>query len=464
MSKARITYRFDEPGRHGEKRSPSPVIPLSKEEFSVVEDDRHAASTPTPIRMAPEERTRLFDTQPLNQFTTDFGAWKSPFEVETEEVERLIRQSSPPMPPSMSPPVEPRKGRDAAEEAGMPPHIRQADWPPARGHDSYGGSRQPPEDRWGPIVEEELYEDRRMPHAGASHGAHGGMYGRHYRPPWLKMIASVSGAVATGVLIGFFVLSMFGGEGAPPQSGGGAVNPPPSAGGAQASGGAAVSGQAQTSDGASVPVAAVRLDAQSYTLLQNGVFTTRQGADAAAAELRKKGLAAHVLETDKYYVYAGLSPSHDDALALSNVLKEQRMELFLKTVTLPAASAVQWSGGSAAAADTFVAQSRILVRTIGEFSASRLKDAKPAAIDDRTLQSIHTSHQAWTGAVSTFGNGLPEQHKPAFQQWTTGINSAVAAIDEYKRNPSSALLWGAQSSLLQALFAEQALLAAIKVE
>lgn len=456
MSKARITYRFDEPGRHGEKRSPYPIIPLSKEEFSVVEDDRHAASTPTPIRMAPEGR--LYDTQPLNQFTTDFGAWKSPFEVETEEVERLIRQSSSPMPPPSSPPVEPRNGRAAAEDTGLQPDIKQSDWPRARGHDNDGGPRQPPEDRWGPIVEEELYEDRRMPHAGASQPVYGGMYGRHYRPPWLKMIASVSGAVATGVLIGFFVLSMFGGEGAPPHSGGGAVNPPPSAGGA------AVSGQAQTPDGASVPVAAVRLDAQSYTLLQNGVFTTRQGADAAAAELRKRGLAAHVLETDKYYVYAGLSPSHDDALALSNVLKEQRMELFLKTVTLPAASAVQWSGGSAAAADTFVAQSRVLVRTIGEFSASRLKDAKPAAIDDQTLQAIHTSHQAWTGAVSTFGNGLPEQHKPAFQQWTTGINSAVAAIDEYKRNPSSALLWGAQSSLMQSLFAEQALLAAIKVE
>src|SRR5690606_14597874 len=50
-----------------------PIIPLTPEEFEVVEEKS--------------------EQPPLNQFTADFGSWSSPFDEETERVERMIRET-----------------------------------------------------------------------------------------------------------------------------------------------------------------------------------------------------------------------------------------------------------------------------------------------------------------------------------------------------------------------------------
>jgi stage II sporulation protein B len=457
MNKARITYRFDDPGRDAVRKEPKPVIPLFKEEFSVVEDDRSFAADIHPAEHAwPNEtsgRTRrdFIDTQPLNQFTTDFGAWKSPFEAETEKVERMIRESSGPRQPDRNP----ERHSEPIPVQERFPVEREARYD---GHTGYYGPEET-ERRHGP------HDDGYVPTA-VIHGR----YERHNRTPWLKIVASVSGAVATGVLIGFFVLSMFGGDELPGSQ----------AGTTGGSGKSASTVPVQTKTPATDPSGAkdnaapasssaaatvsVNIAAQSYTLLQNGVFSNQQGADAAAADLRKKGLAAHVQQSDKFYVYAGMAPSHDDALALSNVLKEQKMELFLKGLTLPAAAKIKWTGDSAGPAEQFFAQSHTLVQTIGNFAAARLKEKTPSAIDDKTLQTIHTAHQAWTGASGPFGAGLAQEQKASLQKWTTAMNTAVTSMDEYKKNQSSAFLWEAQSSLMQVLFAENELLAAIKTQ
>ncbi|TMV52925.1 hypothetical protein FE783_01675 [Paenibacillus mesophilus] len=448
MNKARITYRFDDPGRETVRKEPNPVIPLLKEEFTVIED--HPSVIPAEEHVWPKERPGhgridFVDTQPLNQFTTDFGAWKSPFDAETEKVERIIRESSGTRRPKPAPVQEPVPVEREARHDGDTGYY-ETEWPEPPQAGRYAQERIPPT-----VIH--------------------GRYERYNRTPWLKIVASVSGAVATGVMIGFFVLSMFSGDDTP------GVIPGP-AGGSGKSASATVPVQTKTpavdpsgakdnaapASSASAATVSVNIAAQSYTLLQNGVFSNEQGAQAAAAELKKKGLAAYVQPGDKYYVYVGMSPNHDDALALGNVLKEQKMELFLKAMAQPAVSKIRWSGEQSGAAEPFFTQSGKLVQTIGGFSAARLKEKTPSAIDDKTLQTIHTAHQAWTGAIGPFGAGLAQDQKATLQKWTTAMNTAVTSMDEYKKNPSSALLWEAQSSLMQVVFAENELLAAIKAQ
>lgn len=488
MSKARITYRFDDPGREPFRKEPRPVIPLFKEEFTIIREEREpAGDMPEPgfsREGEPVLRTRreFVDTGPLNQFTTDFGAWKSPFDAETEKVERMIRESSEPRGPDRVHDLHPEPMHNL-----HPDHMR--DRQPDRKHDREPDrkhDREPKPERL-PVRQEAMQEDYIRYDGPEAHDRRDGPYmdeyvspavarghyeRHHFRTPWLKMIASVSGAIATGVLIGFFVLSMFGGDDVPNGAAGGAEGAGNGAAtvpaqtktpGTDASGTSGTSGAAAPASSSSAAVS-VNIAAQSYTLLQNGVFSNQQGADAAAAELKKKGLAAYVQPADMFYVYAGMAPSHDDALALSGLLKEQNMELFLKSLALPAATKIRWSGEQGTAPEQFFAQSRKLVETIGSFAAARLKEKTPSPIDDGTLQTVHAAHQTWTGASGPFGAGLAEEQKPALQKWTTAINTAVASIDEYKKNPSSAYLWGAQSSLMQALFAEQELLTAIKAQ
>lgn len=446
MNKARITYRFDETGRETVRKEPTPVIPLMRDEFSVIEDDRPTrAEQPadhSAERGGETERPRreAVDVNSLHSsFTSDFGDWNSPFEAETARIERLIRESS---------------HRD------RPPGSKPVERHPAREHGPIE-----PSDRYGPETGydvPELADSDRGP--GGPLYVSGGRYERHNRTPWLRIITSVAGAVATGVLIGFFVLSMFNGDSGEPGSV--ATN---GRSGANVTGQTAADGGAK--DGNAAPAAtnvsvAVNIPEQTFTLLQNGVFSSREGAEAAAAELKKKGLAAYVQPGDKFYVYAGLAPSRDDALALSGKLKEGQdgaeTELYLKSLTFPATAKIAWSGDQPEQAATFFEQSGKLVDTIAGFAAARLKEQTPAAMDDATWRAIHTAHQAWSGSSAPFGAGLAQEQKAKLQTLETAMNTAVASMDEYKKNASPAFLWQAQTSLMQYLFAENELLAAIR--
>ncbi|PYI52219.1 SPOR domain-containing protein [Paenibacillus flagellatus] len=464
MNKARITYRFDETGREAARKEPNPVIPLTQEEFTVIEDVQPIRTEERPHRAEePEEheawserdfsrgRSRdIIDVQPLNQFTTDFGAWSSPFDAETERVERAIRESGGARAPE-------RDERPAQPPIRPVPHQPYPIEPQERydGESGYYGTdeRDVPYRRRGDV----------QPFVGRSR------YERHNRTPWLKIVTSVAGAVGTGVLIGYFVLSMFGGDETLPGTGAtaGAGKPPAAANGSPAAGQTKPpAAEAAPASSTSAATVAVNVAAQSYTLLQNGVFSNQQGADAAAAELKKQGLAAFVQPSDKFYVYVGMAPSRDDALALSQLLqaKEPKTELFLKAVSMPAVAKIKWSGTAeqAGQAETFLVQSRKLVQTIGSFAAARLKEATPGAMDDATLATIKTAHQAMSGAAAPFAAGLAQEQKATLERLGTAMSTAVASMDEYKKNASASYLWQAQTALMQAAFAESELLAAIK--
>ncbi|MDF2723847.1 MAG: hypothetical protein K0Q59_3522 [Paenibacillus sp.] len=401
--------------------------------FEPLKDDRRQ-------REQPQARRDLFDSQPLNQFTTDFGAWKSPFDVETERVEREIRQSGNVHPPEPMP------------EKEQHPHPYADE---ARYHGD-SGYVEPPR---GPQID--LDEVGDMP---PGHGRHE----RFNRAPLLKIVASVTGAVATGVLIGFFVLSMFGDDSAKPGETSGLSNPgktsasiPVQTKDQAADPSAAKSNGAASATSAATATVPINVAARSYTLLQNGVFSTLQGANEVAAELKKKGLAAFVQPADKYYVYAGVTASRDDALALSQLLMEQKLDLFLKPVALPAVSKMSWSGEQAGVAEQYFAQSDKLIQTILGFSAARLKEKTPAAMDDATMKAITTAHQSWSGVSAAFAAGLGQDQKATVQRWNTAMNTAVTSMNEYKKNASSAFLWEAQTSMMQVLFAQQELLEAV---
>ncbi|MBD2860993.1 SPOR domain-containing protein [Paenibacillus oceani] len=456
MNKARITYRFDETGRETVRKEPNPVIPLSKDEFTVVEEERHVPNPGSreaydweqetivrPARRAP------VDVQPLNQFTTDFGAWSSPFDAETERVERTIRESG-----RTEPPIPPK------------PSLREERYPIER-EERYDGESG----YYGPEAEQPEREYPRRERAVPRPVMTRARYERHNRTPWLKIVASVTGAVAVGVAMGFFVLSMFDGDdlkldgnnGTNATANGSTVpaqTKPPDAGGGAKDGAA----PASSASAAAVPA---NVAAQSYTFLQNGVFSNQQGADTAAAEWKKKGLAAYVHPSDKYYVYVGITQTRGDADALSALLKERdpKVELYPKAVSIPAVSKVKWAGEQAQVgqAEQFFAQGQKLVQSILGFSSGRLKEKSQSPIDDATMQTIATAHQAWIGASGPFGAGLGAEEKAVLQKMTTAMNTAVNSMQEYKKNPSSAYLWQAQSSLMQALILENELLAAIQV-
>lgn len=490
--KARITYRFEQPehkrptsAKGGQEAGrDARVIPLLAEEYHVVEEQVQVQAQddpPVPDRREADEprweRTAfssgMFDRRtPLNQFTTDFGSWSSPFDEETERVERAIRETG---------------QATIQEEAEEPPQDTRVTARPSGTpvvHEEAGNDPGPeiwPEEP----VSRYAGSDRMTVRSG------GTRFERHTRPPWLRIVASVTGAITTGVLIGFFVLHLFSGEdgksgnpsattpatsgnqtgagtngsvlgGTDTQTGKPAAGASPAASASGSTSGPATAAPVSGSTGSSgAATVSVRIPARTVTLLQVGAFANQQGADQAAADLRKLGLAAATQAADKVYVYAGLTTGRDEALALSNKLKAQKTDVYLKTLSTPTVSSIKWSGKQATVADTYFAQAAKLTTALINVTALHLKESMPGPLEDNTLQTIRTGHQAWSGTAAGMGEGLAEGQRAVLQKMNNALNTAVLSLDEYKKNPSASFLWQAQSGALQYVLLESELLAAI---
>ncbi|MFD2880239.1 SPOR domain-containing protein [Paenibacillus rhizoplanae] len=173
----------------------------------------------------------------------------------------------------------------------------------------------------------------------------------HTRRPsyWWKFALSIAGALGTGILLGYAALSFItGGTGETGKApGNAAVKTGITQGQNAANSGTAadITGvpAEQTGEAVSAQIP-VQVAPQSYYLLQYGVFSTPAGAEQARQELLTAGLAAGLDPADGNRVYAGLSPDREQAKLLSNGLKGQGIELYVREVSLPAVNQVRYTG------------------------------------------------------------------------------------------------------------------------
>jgi stage II sporulation protein B len=433
MNKAKMTFRFDQPLRRdaGLERKPKEqqIIPLHKDEYKV----------------------SLIDAQTLNPYTNDFGGWQSSFDTETLRVEKLIRESG-----SQSIPPAPTFSNH--EEIPMPREgIRREHTDPIRDHHWY-------------VPEDHTYVRQRI---GTS---------------WLKVTAAVAGAIATGVAFGFLVLSMFSEESQankgivkdtapssittvantpkPGIAGNGAPIPDVAMGSATAKTGtdkplaieppASLPTMAPLSTAASTEAATtVSIPAKTLTLLQSGVYSTTQGADAAQAELKKQGLAAVSDSGDRYPVYVALTLNRDEASGLAQQFQQKKIDVIVKSVELPALTRIKWSGKQAEAVPAFIAQGDKLIQLIVPLISKQLTESKLSVLDAPALQSAKTAHQTWMGMTTGVNEGINQEGQMAVQKMNSALNMAFTSLDEYKKNPSTSYLWQTQNSLIQAALAQK---------
>ncbi|TXK84719.1 SPOR domain-containing protein [Paenibacillus sp. N3.4] len=448
MSKARITYRF-EPQETSEStrkatRIPDPeekVIPLYQEEFNVIETKlEDSTGSVTPFQLAERHQVEsLFEPHALNTFTTDFGNWNSQIESEGDRVERIIRES-----------------QNAREnETHKAPSV-----PPSEPTGSISPEGQDDWSSWkprGPWIEPET----------------GARYAKSSSTPWFRIATSVAGAVLTGVAFGFFVLSMFSSnrEAAESSSIKQVVTVPSPMVQSAAPSKTPVSVTKATTDQApAIPVTAgivtqVQIPAKSYFFLQNGVFSSLSSAQSSQDSLKKKGLAAALDSSDKLTVFVGFAKNKEEAMALKQTVqtKDKTVEVYMKNVDIPATTSIRWGGTKAESVPSFLAEGDKIVNSITGLTTVHLAETKPTALADAALQTIRTSHQSlitWSASVS---EGLGDDTKSIVQKMTTAMNNAVQSMEEYKKSPSTAMLWQAQSSLMQYLIAEKELVKKISV-
>lgn len=407
MSRTRITYRFDQqtPMKWEESQEKGKVIPLHQKEYRVIDP--------------------VLSQQPLNEFTKDFGAWSSPFDVETDQLEQMIREDD-------GIPMElPKEVTNENEQEYHENH--------------YNASRG-------------FYDQDMM---GSEMSA--SRYIRRSRTPWGKIITSVSGAIITGVVFGFFVLSLFTDDGSVPVEG---------TKGALTADNSAIVTETADENGASLHTeipqeqgtVSVDIPAQSFFVLQNGVFRSMEGAEAAQKDLLSKGFAAVSETTDSYYVYAGITTSKDDALMISYQLQQQELETYIKTYSIPATRHIYWQGEEIKDIENYFLQGNQLARMISNLSIIQLQQPSAVSIENTSMNTLVEAHQSWNNLSSLVYEGIPEEHKSKIERVNKAMNTTMISLDAYKKNPSYSYLWQTQTALMEYIIQQKELLNSIEVK
>ncbi|CAM3083761.1 SPOR domain-containing protein [Paenibacillus sediminis] len=278
---------------------------------------------------------------------------------------------------------------------------------------------------------------------------------RSSRPPsWWKVFGSVIGAIFTGALFGFVVLSLFNGEVQVPapkpvssvtpngESNNSAVTSADKQGSAL---------EASTGVAAKIPV---DVQAQSFYMLQYGVFSNEKGVSQAKEDLANEGVAAQNDLNNENRVYAGVAPDREQAKLLSSQLQTQGVSLYVREIQIPEIKEAQFSG-EADTFNSFFTESADLVNVLSRTSASLLAENTPKPLASSMMNEIVNKHQKWTETVNLWQQGLSQQQREAGKLMEKAMNSAVTSITEFNKNSSKAHLWEVQNAMMQYILQEK---------
>lgn len=275
----------------------------------------------------------------------------------------------------------------------------------------------------------------------------------YYRPKkpnsvW-KLVGSITGAIITGLLFGAVVLSMFNGgdsgEHHTESSIGTGVLPSENT--------AVTVGTNDQNAAAAVPVS-VSIPQQTFYMLQYGVFSTAERAEQAMGELTQSGIAAFGDSSVENRVYAGVSPDREQAKLLSNQLKGEGVELYVREIVLPGAQSAVFAG-EAAALDIFFETSGELAANLSSLSASLLGQETPEPVDVENMKTITGLHLQWTEAVKLVSTGLSLETGASLKTMEQEISGAITALTEYNKNRAKGHLWEIQAGMMNYIMSQR---------
>lgn len=329
------------------------------------------------------------------------------------------------------------------------PFSKKDNWEEMMSHDNRDPLYHSKEEEYDPLYEfNSLHEANSQSREVEKEHSNKEYYGvnRPRRPTSLwKVFGTVTAAVVTGGLFGYVVLSFF------------------DVGNIMGQDAQTVS--TQKSEIISSPKQAgigeqtVKVDVvpQTYYMLQYGVFSSVDRVEQAKKELQGIGLAAGNDPDQENRVYAGVSPDREQAKLLSNQLKTQGVELYVREIQLPSATELTF-GGDSESVSQYYSVSSALISSLSNISATRLGIERPTVLSSEETNELTKLHQQWIESMKTFQSGITPEANVLSKQMEQSMNSALSSLTEYNKNTSKGHLWEIQSNMMQYIMGQKQLI------
>ncbi len=239
-----------------------------------------------------------------------------------------------------------------------------------------------------------------------------------------KVVASVVFAIALGVLFGFGLLMVFGGESVATPS-----NKPSEA----------------------APVTASQMDLSfDLHVVQSGAYETKESAREFQEKLKDQGLPATIFKGEKYFLLIGVAASAEGQDALAAYFENNGQDVYKKLWTIDGTSVV-----ASAEMESHLQEGRELIEQLTKLDLVALSDGE---VSNSEVTEVLQAIQTWNGK----GDKLEGWKEGEGKALAENLSAASKEIETYSSEKTVSSLWIAQQHLLDALETYQEVVESLK--
>jgi len=272
-------------------------------------------------------------------------------------------------------------------------------------------------------------------------------------PSWGNVFIVVCSALATGVVIGYMILTlMFGQKLWPFQqllaTGSNAEQQ------LQAGKASVVTTKEAKESNASSLVAVSPME-YSYHLLQHGVFNQENTRDEAISLLKQKGYpSAYIAGKDnKYYLYTGIATSAAHATPVSEHLFS--IETYRKEVKVVFPQQLEYNGSSSEL-EQYIADTNLMMAMFADISSVQFEQTSFSPLGSVTQQAWEDQFKQWADqSTLSFAGFKGTQSEANIVAMNEHLKNAKQHLSAYQSKPSAKEMWQVQQAALQAVLAQK---------
>lgn len=192
-----------------------------------------------------------------------------------------------------------------------------------------------------------------------------------------------------------------------------------------------------------------------YHLLQHGVFNQENTRDEAIALLKQKGYPSAFIagKDEKYYLYTGIATSADHALPISEQLAS--IETYRKEITLTLPQKLEYSG-SASALELYIQSTNRLINMFADITTVQFEQTSFSPLGAVTEQAWAEQFKQWEEQAAAAYEGFADTNS---DESVTAINESLQQakqhLSAYQQKPSAKEMWQVQSAALQAVLLQK---------
>lgn len=284
----------------------------------------------------------------------------------------------------------------------------------------------------------------------------------------LGIVASVTGAVAVGLMFGYIVLSFFesGFIGQPSESK--SVTSPSTLEGKSIQVGEAQKNegqQAQSGPTITIPeetdTISIQFPETKHYVVQGGVFKDQGSASPIVESIKSKGWPSSFLGENPAHLILGLAGHRDHVLPLASQYKD--LEVYVKELTEePKKASITIKQGVTMTQEEWDQWFKVEQTFIGTLAGAISSGLSTGKLEDTRMKEITEAHRQLLQNGRGIVGKLPESQQSLGNRMLNDFTKSVTALEQYAKQPTVGYLWQAEQALLDAYLSKQKLFSSFK--